>query len=105
MASKRGPGRSQRRAAEALLATHFAERGYIRYPNPVRLSEGSQIYRKGSEVRLVVDTREELDEVREALRLVGFRPARPFLKGSSHVQPVYGASAVEWFLDVIYRLT
>lgn len=100
MSGKRESTRKARKAAETILALYFAEAGYVRTPNPVRLSEGSQIYRKGWEVRLVVDTPEELDEVRNALELVGFRLARPFLKAGRHVQPVYGADAVDWFLEV-----
>lgn len=83
--------------AEKLLAAHFAARGYIRRPNPDRLSEGHYVYKKGTEVRLVVDTRAELAEVRAALREVGFKPGRPFDKGGQIVQPIYGAAAADWF--------
>lgn len=84
-------------AARRLLAECFAERGYIRRPNKARFDEGSEGYKKGTEVRLVLDTRAELREVRRALRRVGFYPSKMFMKHGRYVQPVYGDEAEEWF--------
>lgn len=88
------------RPAERLLAARFAESGYIRRPNAARIKEGRQEYKKGTEVRLVVETRAELAEVRTALRAMGLRPGRPFQKHTRFVQPVYGAEAAKWFARV-----
>ncbi|RME48593.1 MAG: hypothetical protein D6791_02890 [Chloroflexi bacterium] len=86
--------------AEAFLRELFQRNGYVRVPNEKRRQEvGSQKYKKGYEVRLVANSEEELEEIRQALRQLGFRPARPFQKHRQIVQPVYGKQAVEWFLS------
>lgn len=88
---------SNKQSARRLLAQLFLERGYVRQPNPTRLREGYTAYKKGTEVRLVAETRAVLTEVRAALRAVGLRPGRAFLKNGRYVQPVYGKDALEWF--------
>jgi hypothetical protein len=79
------------------LAEYFTNHGYVRRPSKDRLKEGYTQYKKGTEVRLVVPTRAELQKVRAALRQVGLEPGRPFVKHSRFVQPVYGAEALAWF--------
>jgi hypothetical protein len=85
-------------ADAALLRAAFRAGGYCRMADmEKRERAGSQRYKKGYEVRLVVATRAELAEVRRALRAVGFRDARSFLKHGKFAQPVYGRDAVRWF--------
>ncbi len=86
-------------APAALLRACFARPGYVRTANLARRKEiGSQRYKKGWEVRLVVRDARELAEVRRALAAAGFRLARPFQKYGRIAQPVYGKAAVEAFL-------
>lgn len=84
------------------LAASFRRNGYVRRQNPDRLArDGSQVYKKGDEVRLVTETAAELREVRQLLRRAGFRPGRAFTKGRKWRQPVYGRAEVARFLDLI----
>jgi hypothetical protein len=80
----------------------FRRNGYVRRQNPLRLArEGSQVYRKGEEVRLIARSTVELRRVRQLLRLVGFDVARPFVKGQQFCQPIYGREAVARFSALI----
>jgi len=98
MALKPVPSAADRAKARRLLRRCFAARGYIRSPNRRRLAkEGAQAYKKGTEVRLVVYTAAEIAALRRALRMVGLRPGKWFVKHSRYIQPVYGATAAEWF--------
>ncbi len=80
------------------LRTLFERGGYIRRPNLDRLEElGSQRYKKGSEVRLVLLSNAELREAKRWLKDVGLRVGKPFAKHSRIVLPIYGDHAVDWF--------
>lgn len=96
------PDNDSVRKAGAALRELFATSGYVRLPDPAKKKEreraGSR-YRKGYEVRLVVDTMGEVELARELIRLVGFKPGRSFAKHRRLVQPVYGRAATEWFLE------
>ena len=84
--------------AESLLRRLFARNGYVRRPNLARRrSETSDVYKKGFEVRLVVESTAEAEGVRRALASVGLRPGKAFLKARKRVYPVYGKAAVDWF--------
>lgn len=86
-----------RSRAELRLGLYFLHRGCIRRPKSERLDEGYDAYKKGWEVRLVVDSSEELTDVRRALQTVGLEQGRPYAKSRKWVQPVYGRRAVESF--------
>lgn len=88
-----------RAKAEKQLRQHFLERGYVRIADDSRRQKEGAKYKKGYEVRLVVNTQTELDQLRLWLEQTGFKPAKPFAKGHQIVQPVYGRTAVEWFLS------
>jgi len=96
--------RVQRRVAR-WLAWYFRRNGYLRWQKEDRVAnEGWQRYKKGDEVRLVANTKEELRLVRGLLREGGFKPGRPFRKGLQYRQPVYGRLAVARFLKVVERV-
>ena len=74
----------------------FARGGYVRSADlDKRAIRGSSAYKKGYEVRFVLENATELKAVRRLLRAAGFRPAKPFTKHSKIVQPVYGRAAVD----------
>lgn len=98
--------RSSGTRPEVLLARHFLDSsGYVRHQNPdVRDELGDDwhyMYKKGWEVRLLVDSKTELSRVRGWLRQAGFRPGKPFTKGNRICQPVYGREDVERFLELV----
>jgi hypothetical protein len=90
------------RTAAEQLARFFLRNGYVRRHNPQRRAEvGSQVYKKGNEVRLTAESREELRLIRRLLRKTGFTPGRPFDKGRQYRQPIYGSREVARFLELI----
>jgi hypothetical protein len=86
----------------AALADFFRRNGYVRRQNAGRLSrEGYRRYKKGDEIRLCARSARELTEIRRLLKLAGFKPGRPFLKGRCYRQPVYRREAVRCFLELV----
>jgi hypothetical protein len=84
------------------LSAFFRRNGYVRFQNARRLkAEGYRVYKKGDEVRLVVETSAELKTIRRLLQQAGFKPGRPFTKSRKRVQPVYGREAVARFLILV----
>lgn len=85
----RKPPSAKKAATE--LAALFARNGCIRCPNPKRLAKlGAQKYKKGSEVRLMVESEEELTHVQELLDTLDFTSGRPFAKARQICIPIYG---------------
>ncbi len=61
-------------------------------------------YKKGVEMRLVANGREEQERILRRLKLAGFRPGRPFRKGPERNQfcvPIYGREQVARFLRMV----
>ena len=85
----------------AQLATWFRRNGYVRRQNPTRLEEPYGSYEKGEEVRLVAESKAELQTIRRVLRAAGFEPGKPFTKAGQWRQPVYGRAEVARFLTLI----
>jgi hypothetical protein len=84
------------------LARLYSRNGYTRRQNKRRFKkEGSSQYKKGEEVRLLARTRKELQQIRRLLVQAGFKPGRPFAKGTQICQPVYGKQAVARFLELV----
>lgn len=84
------------------LARIYSQKGYVRRQDPERFAkEGSTQYKKGEEIRLIADSREELKQIRQLLEQAGFKPGRPFGKGNKYCQPVYGKQAVARFLKLV----
>lgn len=93
------PQSSADEGPEVLLRRFFQESGYVRVADQARRKEMGSDYRRGYEVRLVVETHGELAQIRQLLRQVGFKAGAPFKKHNRIVQPIYGKAAVEWFLS------
>ena len=86
----------------AELTALFRRNGYIRRQNPERLATAEyRTYKKGDEVRLVADTRDELRHIRRLLRAAGFKPGRAFVHSRPWRQPIYGRADVAEFLEMI----
>jgi hypothetical protein len=76
----------------------WAYPAYAREPHlEYRKERGSQSYKKGWEVRIVLTGQSELPAVHELILAAGFRVARPFAKRGRIIQPIYGKKAVEEF--------
>lgn len=88
-------------SAAEQLARLFLHSGYVRRLNPERRRTEGQNYKKGDEVRLVVDSASELAVVRRLLREINFKPGRPFVKGHKYAQPLYGRQVVAQFLAMV----
>lgn len=84
------------------LAFFFQRNGYVRLQNPKRLKAEGRVYKKGDEVRLVAESRDELRIIRRLLRQAGFKPGSPFTKARQFRQPVYGRGQAKRFLVLIH---
>ncbi len=84
------------------LKEFFQRNGYVRRQDLRRKKDdGWDHYKKGDEVRLVAESEQELKLIRHLLRVVGFKPGRPFAKGLQYRQPIYGRQAVARFLEMV----
>lgn len=89
-----------KRTATARLRRMFVDGGYVRTQSRADAREyGTDVYKKGHEVRLTLGSMAEAQEARAMLEVVGLRGGKPYQKHSRVIQPVYGLDAVEWFLD------
>ena len=79
------------------LAYYFARNGYLRGRSTDRLDEGHETYKKGWEVRLVLHSSTEVDEVRKLIERAGMRPGKVFQKHQCWIQPIYGREAAMRF--------
>lgn len=86
---------------ELFLTQFFQRNGYVRVPNRETKKELGKSYKKGYEVRFVLETQSELDQVRDLLMQAGFKPGKPFKKHSRIIQPVYGKRAVGFFQPLL----
>ena len=77
------------------LAFYLQRNSCLRRPNSTRRKEGADAYKKGWELRIVVDGGAELARLRRLLRQAGHAPARAYRKRLKWVQPVYGRDAVK----------
>lgn len=98
-----GKQKGSPRTVAKQLARIFDERGYVRRPNADRVADEPLTYKKGWEVRLVVDTHKELQELRALLKMVGFNLSKPHRATNRWRQPIYGKAEVERFLKMIGR--
>ena len=89
--------------AMAQLLVWFERRGYIRRYDPQRRAREGQGYKKGYEVRFVLDSEAALQEVRRLLTAAKLRPGKPFRKYHHFVQPVYGRATMEWFVERVSK--
>jgi hypothetical protein len=89
---------SSQNSAERLLTTFFERNGCVRLVNEKRREQEGQKYKKGYEVRLVAYSEEELKNIRQLLLRVGFKVGKSYKKHRQIIQPIYGKTAVEWFM-------
>ena len=87
----------------AELLVWFERSGYIRRYDPQRRAREGPSYKKGYEVRFVLDSEDALRVVRRLLTAAKLRPGKPFRKHQRIVQPVYGRTTVEWFMDQLSK--
>jgi len=96
---RKPPTRDQ---AIAELAEFFHRNGCVRWPNQKRLlRDGYAVYKKGAEVRLKANTKVERDRILRLLRLLGFEPGNPYVKGNGFAVPLYGHGPVAEFHKLI----
>ena len=96
---------SSQNSAERLLITFFERNGFVRLVNEKRREQEGQKYKKGYEVRLVAHSEEELKNMRQLLLHVGFKAGKSYKKCRQIIQPIYGKTAVEWFLGRAKKLS
>jgi len=94
-------GGHKRISPAEILSCLFKSSGYVRWQNAERPVEGAQSYKKGDEVRLMVDSYAELQTLRDLLSAAGFAPGAPFRKHKRYCQPLYGRAQVARFLDYV----
>ena len=84
------------------LAALFFRNGHVRRQNPTRMAqENRQRYKKGDELRLTANSKDELALIQRLLLKAGFQPGRPFTKDRRFLLPIYGRQKVERFLKMI----
>lgn len=91
------PRGSDSKAPEKLLLQIFLRNGHLREPDILLKKQLGQKYKKGYEVRLVANSRQELRDIRRALKAVDLNAGSHFKKNRQTVQPVYGKEAVGLF--------
>ena len=67
-------------------------------------TQGYMKYKKGEEIRLVANGREEQEQILRRLKLAGFKAGRPFRKAPERNQfcvPIYGREQVARFLNMV----
>jgi hypothetical protein len=87
---------------QSQLVEYYRRNGYMRIPDDGRRGdEGSTVYKKGYEIRLVARTKTELAAIRKLLREAGLKAGKPFPKAQQTVQPIYGKAAMDQFNEWI----
>lgn len=84
-------------APESLLAFLYLERGCCRVPDPARRRDAPRDYKKGYEVRLVLETDRQARRARWLVERAGLTAGKAYDKGSRVVLPVYGRKSLETF--------
>jgi|GEM_PF-932405 len=80
-----------KRKAQFILEQAFLKNGYIRTRNERRLKkEGGLNYRKGFEVRLVLENKQELKLIQAAIVALDYNLSKTFINHGHIVQPIYG---------------
>jgi hypothetical protein len=95
--SRNQPSPLSPREVWAGLATYYRHFGYVRRPRRPAFEDTAW------EVRFVLDSAAQLQELRPLLVKAGFKPAEPFRKHRYHMQPLYGRKAVEMMLTLWAR--
>jgi len=77
------------------LAFYVQRNSCLRRPSSTRRKEGAEAYKKGWELRIVLESSAELTRLRRLLRDRGHQPPKAYRKRQKWVQPVYGREAVK----------
>lgn len=84
------------------LAIFYYRNGYVRRADPKRLTgPRTELYKKGSEVRLTAESYKEMLAIRRLLKAAGFKPGKTFRKGGQYRIPLYGHDQVDTFLRFV----
>lgn len=94
---------SSKRPTPNRLVMFFKRNGYIREPDENRRKKDGQSYKKGYEIRFVVNDKTELVKVKSLLHMYGFKVGKPFKKRLQTIIPVYGKDAVEKFRKILSK--
>jgi hypothetical protein len=85
----------------AQLRRKFRTQGiYFRQPNLERRRNEGQLYKKGYEVRIPLQSDVELRETQNTLTHLSFSTGKPFKKGSQYILPIYGRDQVARFVKL-----
>ena len=87
------------KSCERRLAHYFLRNGYARSANEDMRRALGQDYKKGYEIRFVLETEQECDYVRELLYEADLKPGSPFKKSKQIILPVYGKAAQDRILS------
>jgi hypothetical protein len=100
-----GCGMTTKRDICAELTALFRRNGCMRRHDAGRYAtQGCMKYKKGEEIRLVANGREEQERILRRLKQAGFRAGRPFRKAPDRNQfcvPIYGREEVARFLRMV----
>jgi len=83
------------------LVQFYHRNGYLRQPNEARFEEGSQVYKKGYEIRFVANSEEEKVYISSLLEKTGFKHGKIYPKWKTFVLPVYGYDAMARFHEIM----
>lgn len=77
-----------------VVAYYFSRSGYCRVPDVKRRKKESRTYKMGYETRISV-YKNELKELRQALKNLGLLAGRPYAKKNKFCLPLYGKSVMD----------
>jgi hypothetical protein len=86
---------TEQRVLAPYLVQLIERNSYLRQPNEDRRKEEKTNYRKGWELRLVLDNESEVEAAVRSIASSGLKAGRPFKKWSRWVIPLYGREAVK----------
>jgi hypothetical protein len=80
-----------KRTALHILKKMYLSNGYLRVPDAAKLeTDGSQKYKKGYEIRFIINNKKELKSLQTAISSLGYTVSKTFIKNGQNVQPLYG---------------
>ena len=88
-------GETEHRVLAPYLVELIERNSYFRQPNVERRQIEKAAYKKGWELRLVLNNEDEVALADQLIRQSGLRPGRPFGKWGRWVIPMYGRRMVE----------
>lgn len=98
------PGTANQSASDLVageLLRWFERCGYFRRCDPKRRAREGAAYKKGYEIRFVLDSEQAVQTVRQLLAAAGLTPGSPYRKSRRIILPVYGRKAVEWMTGLL----